>query len=370
MEIDKILHRIISGGMPHRTENRDLEINVMMVGGRRCGKTSVLAAMQSCTEQLFESTPFTFGPVLDPDNPAAMDALVKQMDQMRRYFKGRMQDPDFAPDLKPSGGLFPYPFYVRLKDKKSRININFIDYKGEWINRSENLAVLKPNMEKSRILIIAIDTPHLVEAKGIYNEDVNCCRRVTEMVKDTGFADAEKGPGMVLFVPLKCERYYNRGEMDEVTVRVQKEYRALIHHLQQPGSDGKVSQITIAITPILTLGGAEFSYFKRDDNEDIILGSDGTPQTPIYHISDLNKTEPEPRFCERPLFYVLSYTFALAERERGDKRGLQVIVKWLQNNLLQWSSAEDYLKQAKLVNGWLKQEDSEDCILNWGILKW
>lgn len=33
--------------------DKPVEIKVMMFGGRRCGKTSVLAAMQSCFEKEF-----------------------------------------------------------------------------------------------------------------------------------------------------------------------------------------------------------------------------------------------------------------------------------------------------------------------------
>ena len=348
----------------------DLTVNVMMVGGRRCGKTSVLAAMQSCFEDQLNGTPLVIGPA-DWD---MLDIIEDKQREMARYFLERGSSRDFIPDQAPTEEILEYQFYVGLKDKKNRICVKFVDYPGEWLSHKDRRESLINYAEKSRILLIAIDTPHLMEQKGRFNDNRNLCRRVSEMVKNIGFADAEKGPGMVLLVPLKCERYYNRQQMGEVSARVQEAYKPLLQYLQQPGINGPSSRITIAITPILTMGGAEFGRFQRDDDGNIMVDEKwGTPLHAIYHFPDMNKEAPEPQYCEQPLLYVLSHVFEQARRAKKKlKTGnglLDVVISLVQSNLLQWPSAEDYLKQAQLVNDNLKQDGDGYSILSRGILK-
>lgn len=349
---------------------KDLTVNIMMVGGRRCGKTSVLAAMQSCFEEQLSGTPLFIG----ADDYEMMDIIEAKQQEMRQYFLEQGKNRDFIPDNLPTEEISEYPFYVGIKDKSSRIHVNFIDYPGEWLGEKDHLEDLHRRMEQSRILLIAIDTPHLMEQKGLYNDPRNRCRRVTEMIKKAGFADANKGAGMVLFVPLKCERYYNRNQMGEVCAKVQEVYKPLLQYLQQPGAGGGSSRITIAVTPILTLGGAEFSRFYREDGE-IVLDKWGTPTKAIYHFyPDMGKDAPEPKFCEQPLLYMLAYVIEQARRAREEQKNsgnifTNFVLTFFQTSILKWASADDWLRQAQAVDGQLKQDGSGYCILSKGDLK-
>lgn len=345
----------------------DLNINVMMVGGRRCGKTSVLASMQKC----FGQTQVNTSLVIRCANDEMLDTIDKKQQEMKQYFSLKGKNKVFVPSEGETSELSYYPFSIGIKDKTSRICVNFVDYPGEWLKKDKTKVVAE--LKKSRILLVAIDTPHLMEENGTYNEPHNRCWLVSELVKEAEFAETSQGPGLILFVPLKCERYYNERRMDEVNAKVQKAYEDLLNYIRQPGVDGKKSLITVAITPILTLGGAEFNRFERDANGDIQINEGfGTPTKAIYWFPDMSKNEPEPQYCEQPLLYVLSYVLAKAKREKDkNKKGniADIIWDWVQINWLNWPSADDYLSQMDSITQQVKKAGDGYSVLSKGILK-
>jgi len=346
----------------------------MMMGGRRCGKTSVLAAMQQSFEERLNNTSLVMGPA----DFEMLEILEKKQQEMLDYFLKRGDKTEFSPNNISTSGIMNYSFYIGLKSKKSRIRLDFVDYPGEYLTLKEEYEQLKDPLKKSRILLIAIDTPHLMERKGLYNDPKNRCRRVTEIIKESGFADADRGPGMVLLVPLKCERYYNHGRMNNVAAEVQKAYGPLLQYLQQPDVEGQSSRITIAITPILTIGGAEFSCFQYTPSGNIEVDVTGVPKYAFYRFSDMKKDAPEPLYCEQPLLYVLSYLFCQAERLKSANKArffgipllvVDIIQNWFEGSVLKWPSAEDYLTQASAVAKAMKCTGDGYRILSKGILK-
>lgn len=359
-----------------RRSSNELSINVMMIGGRRCGKTSVLAAMQSCFEsQLGGLTPFVIGPA----DGATLDILEDKQKEVSEYFLRKGDQRYFTPDSNPTLEIMEYPFYIKLKDSTDKIKINFIDFPGEWLTNSSKKDELQKLMAKSRILLVAIDTPHLMEEDGLYNDSRNRCFRISEMVKDVGFADANKGAGLILLIPLKCERYRNENRMEEVAMRTKDAYQPLLQYVRQPGKDGERSLCQVAITPILTMGGAAFSKFERGNDMEIIIEPHyKTPKNAIYYFPDMDKKRPEPKYCEQPLLYVLEFTFRVAQSvlKKGNNSKnpivkisetlaqilknvpvnplFSVIASFLAESISEWSGTEDYLKYAKEISGKIK----------------
>lgn len=343
-----------------RTEHNsgDLNLNVMMVGGRRCGKTSVLASMQSCFEEkVRKDTNLT----LNTADAETLSTIEQKRAEMARYFANKGKA--FVPDSNPTLELTSYGFDLELRKgkKKSggRICINFIDYPGEWLSDKAALAEMKQLeacMKTSHIMIIAIDTPYMLEENGQYGELANRYYRVTEMIKKSGFADGEN---MILFVPLKCERYYNEKKMDAVQSAVCEAYKNLIQYIQDGG------KCIAAITPILTLGCAEFSHFARDEDGEIII-RDGIeiPDKAIYYFPDDTATRPEPKFCEQPLFYVLAYTLGIAKKITKDKKGaIDEFLQWFRTQFRNWPSAEDYDNEFKRIRQKMRVSEDGYCIL-------
>lgn len=337
--------------------NNDIQIDVMMFGGRRCGKTSVLAAMQNCFEEKFGRSNLTIYPV-DGDTIFAIEEKTRELNG---YFFQGMHNRRFVPDDNPTLDVAEYKFYISLKNKPNgKIIINFIDYPGEWLDDKSKCEKLQSYMKKSRIIIVAIDSPYLMEelpekeesAVGVYNDKRNYSLRISNMLKGLELTDTR----MILFVPLKCEKYYHANKMTELRERIKSAYKEVFNYIK-----GNEKYFQIAITPILTMGGAEFSRFKRNDNGEIELNEiNGLPSLAEFCFPD-SERKFEPKYCEQPILHILLYVLEMAKREKDEvaktKFGISLWLSKLMESFLRMPSAVDFMNEQKAIKTILKEYD-------------
>ena len=87
-------------------------INIMMVGGRRCGKTSVLAAMQHCFESVMSDSVLNIG----AEDFTTLDILEEKSREAEDYFRERNKKKiTFSPDSNPSKEIAHYSFNIGLR---------------------------------------------------------------------------------------------------------------------------------------------------------------------------------------------------------------------------------------------------------------
>lgn len=333
-------------------------VNVMMFGGRRCGKTSVLAAMQSCFEREFNSTNLS---IVTADNNT-LTTLEEKHREIEDYFNNSGHR-EFQPDDNPSQGISEHKFKIGLRNRRTdSIIVNFIDYPGEWISDAEHADELTNIMSKSHIIIIATDSPHLMEAipegnengVGRFNDRRNYCYRIGQWVQNNFAAATNFSQKMVLFVPLKCEKYYHKNQMDLLNQKIKMAYSTAFNFFQ----DNKQTY-EVAITPILTCGaedsGVEFSRFQRDINGDIDLDPHWkTPKKAIYIFTKKMPT-PQPIHCEQPMVYVLAYILTMLARQRQQSRGpLGDFWDWLQTTFGNFAAADDFLRELNIIKRKMK----------------
>ena len=110
-----------------------------------------------------------------------------------------------------------------LKDRSKSINISIKDFPGEYLDsKPEEVSNF---IEESHIVMIAVDTPYLMEENGKYNEEKNEVKHVISFF--TNHAKSLKNK-FILIVPLKCERYFHDGIIEEVTDKIEEVYFSLI----------------------------------------------------------------------------------------------------------------------------------------------
>lgn len=345
-----------------------LKVQVMMVGGRRCGKTSILAAMKSNFEKKFKDTDL----ILTYDNMDTLNILEEKKKEISNYFSGGKKRV-FIPDSTPTSEMMTYSLSVGIKDKKDNIQVDFLDYPGEWLmdkKDKEHRSFLLEAMKKSQVLMIAIDTPHMMEYGGIFNEDCNFCQETGELIK-MALEKTHPQRMLVLFVPLKCERYLNDNRMSEVIEAVKCSYEELIGYFKT------VKRYEVAITPIFTFGKAQFSHFERDKETGIIKinSQSKTPEKAIYCFPSMDVKEPEPKYCEQPLVYLLTYLMDSSGKDKKNllKRGMVWEKMWemLMEKFFDSSSFEDYQKQKNsLLRKLKKSGEGYDIIIdpmNWNL---
>lgn len=343
----------------------DCTINVMMFGGRRCGKTSVIAAMKKCFENTYGDNDITIS--LPEQNKSAV--ISDKYTEIEGYFNRQTQGIVFDSSGTSTAELNEYKLRVSLKNKSTgSIILSLCDYPGEWLDsgNADKQQLLSKRMESCRIILIAVDTVFLMEktnsnksdAIGIYNENRNYSRKVADMVKESFKVNNGEEPKMVMIVPLKCEKYYNHGQMQLVNEKIHAAYKLLFDFL---GGSNK-NKYEVVIAPILTLGAntAEFARFERNKDAEIELDPNlKIPAKTLYNFVNVN-CEYSPQYCEQPLLYSLSYLIDQIEKlKRAEKNNapwyMKIYLK-LKEYFGDIASAEDFLRVKNEITGKIKEK--------------
>lgn len=325
------------------------DINVFMMGGRRCGKTTVLALIRE-----------HFNKVLHHEEGEGNDLL-----RLVGGVKGETANLNNA--LEALSKLFKLDSYTDLTvDENSTadtsttvlklsaisggdsLRITFRDVPGEWFSDKDRLGDIKKWIREAQVLIMAIDTPSLFEENGFYAEYYNRIMNISSTLKGALEGEYIASPlshKMLLFVPLKCEKYIidANGDVDKdgmvkVKDKVIEHYTNLIDELKEGTYREK---ITMAILPISTI--REIKWYKfgciLDGKEASIFDENGEP-----HRFDLKNYDKQNRpfsiyrfrspalfymavkngsqsyYCEQPMIYTLVYLLRYVAWLKANKR--------------------------------------------------
>lgn len=336
---------------PAREHNADF--TVLMLGQRRTGKSSVLSSMITSMEKICADTGFRF--TADDDTKIHMRTKLSQLQNIFHVHRGETEfstmegyqyDTEYSVQTDAD---ISYRFHleqINSKKKKRTFVIDFVDVRGESMTENfspENGLSVNDRIMQSGVLIIAIDSPALMEGRlkddvGEYHKGVNLPDDIYNHITaaDAGMREQLKNgqqlmPRLVLFVPLKCEKYYYESRMSELNRRIRAGYKNLFTFFEAN------SEYTVVIAPILTLGDVVFNHYKTrtvqlpggaEREVAITFGSDGgaslraVPRFPMFCFRNEN-AKFSPQYCEQPLLYVLAYINAVSQiLEKKSKSGV------------------------------------------------
>ena len=268
---------------------------IVMLGGRRAGKSSILA---SVLENLKELSVQDICTVTDGTRYVDWEpgtSLSDKRDELQMYIAYKKAGEEFVVDMNPNRGHASYRVEIsRIESgKKIFTQFEFIDVPGEWMkpygdkkdgsvsapqNAAEaagqatmqTAAVTKSNHDQlidmigeSDVLIVSIDTPYLFASEAVNNaynriDDVNNLLLKLQM-------ESELDKKLIIFCPVKCEKYF-RGYTDEkeqyidiheVTKRTCEAYQTAINHYRHD------SRVTMLVMPVKTAGGLEHTKLRN-----------------------------------------------------------------------------------------------------------
>ncbi len=275
-------------------------VKATMLGPRAVGKTSVMASIFSDTKEEIAGTQLYFRP--QASCAGVLNAKKLQlMDVINR--RENLTDKPKAGAIEATNVVTSFDFEMGMKGREKTIDISIKDFPCEYLD-SQPEEVSK-YIAESHIVMIAIDTPYLMEDDGIYNEEKNEVNHVVSFFKNHTDSLTNK---FVLLVPLKCERYFHDRTIEEVSSRISIAYCELI-------SFCKENNIACAITPIQTLGGVEFDKFV--DNTSAFSKLTKLSSYRFYG----DKPEYQPMFCVQPLYYLLTYVANFYEWNKAQQKG-------------------------------------------------
>lgn len=372
--------------MPNRDlqgkKYEDADIKVLMIGANRVGKSSLVARMLqkageemdpvegiSTVEKALADTELTLN---KQDNQFFKDSLRDMMDlyddeKAEKVFGGVKT----AQNAKTTGKV---NCVAELTTKnRNGYTIGFCDIPGEWVKecqddsfkeKDENKLLTKL-VETADVLIVTIDAPLLMEGGGAYAESGNRILDTEYLIKNYYTPDS-KGNNykMVLFVPVKCEKYFNmhvrllkdaknypgsninmeNDRMNLLIKKIEEKYGPTIDYLKgctvvtnkKTGDTEKC--VDIGILPVLTLGNKQFMMFKNvssgEVNGDSMVLEDYFEDSMLSDPDRKKKNKyPTPRYCEIPLIYILLFTLAKAKKIKEDGRSIFDIIGRIFRNM-------------------------------------
>lgn len=307
----------ILDNLKNKLKPKNPKMRVCMMGARGVGKTSVLTSMFKNLNGVNSNTNLQLTTLNDSEN-GGQDSTTTLINERYNELVEMFHSSSEIGDVTNSGiaGSFEvhtFNFQFGVKGKSTRIDLEIKDFPGEYIfSEPEEVSQF---ISESNAIIVAVDTPHLMECNGSYNEGKNCVKVITDFFTKC-FSDL-KDDKLVMFVPLKCEKYYNNGTINEVLAAVENAYAELISLFK---SQNLKDKITCVVTPILTVGEVEFDRFATNEDGSIkVLQNAGIPVKAIYKFSKKNAAY-APKYCEQPLCYLLSFVaklYARAQQSSG-----------------------------------------------------
>lgn len=246
-------------------ENKD-DLKVLMLGGRRCGKTSVLASMFASVINGFTNSFLT---VSDQTKQETKGVETKDMLNAKTAelidLLAKTNNATFLVDQKPTRYWWDYRLKVQLPGTNKEMFINFRDVPGEFCRQgNEHEDEVREYVKHCDVFVVVVDTPYMMEVDNVHNpsctEGINLSvNRIPDIqqyltsINDNNGFDSK----MVIFCPVKCERWFNEGRIDEVNEKLKQVYSTSITNLMA------YKKMDISIIPVLTAGNIEF-FEQRD----------------------------------------------------------------------------------------------------------
>lgn len=232
-------------------------LKVLMMGGQRAGKTSMLAGL---IETMTNGNVKDIVEVKDvtESKPASLK-LIKSIESLKLNLLTSFGKTYLIDDYK-TGEFEDFTLQFRVPESQSKMNILFSDASGEYYDMGrQHDAEIREKVREYDVFLIAIDTPNLMEAVNSNNKlcneainnsynHVNDIHTFLTELDDKDGADAK----LVIFVPLKCEKWAKDGNIENVVQRVKNVYAPTLQALSQ------YNNVEIDIMPVQTVGNIIF----------------------------------------------------------------------------------------------------------------
>lgn len=337
------------------------DLKVLMMGGRRCGKTSALASM---FDQMINGQTNSILTVADRTVRECKDGEMQDMlgdkKSELKYFIGRNLNGTFMVDKSPTKNYWDYLLSVQLPGNASRhMQIRFRDANGEFfeaggLHHNETMEFVK----ECDVFIVIVETPYLMAGEDYENEQANVVDSIHTFLTAIDQDGSHKSK-QVIFVPIKCEKWMkakktaknpNAETIEDVVKKVEEIYGKTIKDLSQN------NRTEISIIPIETAGDIVFEELRdayllvntitketikcaKDDDETVIDRNgqyieveshhvvNEDPEAIFYNTSiprrtpwfslykEQGKASYKPQNCEQLTLHIIRFMFNKAEDE-------------------------------------------------------
>ena len=234
------------------------------MGGQRVGKSSALAAIMdsfvtgtvSCLLTAKDTTVLV---KKEGVKQASIDSKLRDVKQLLQEHVGRTI-------LVDSGKTYiqwDYRLELSIPQKSETMTIVFTDVNGEYFEggKKEQAGIIEL-VKSYDVFIVAIDTPFMMEARArklvdpVVNNKYNCIDSIHTFLTQIDDNDGNNAK-LVIFAPIKCEKWAKENQLDTVTQYVKEDYKTTLIALS------KYKRVQVEIIPIQTIGTIVFQEHKE-----------------------------------------------------------------------------------------------------------
>lgn len=309
------------------------ELQIVMLGPTGVGKTTLLTAMYEQFEKNIGVTNLQLSP--DEDSANLLQDRLIELKSLVDIFEAKGNTRGVKPTVPTStNDLKAFKFDLGKKSSKPTLRLVFRDYPGEYIKVEQDF--VKKLLRESHAVLIAIDSPALMEEHGKYNQRVNRPQHIKDFFNHA-YQNLE-GPRLVILAPIKCEKYLQKEESREKLLNtVQDSYSNLINHFK---SEDLRNKIAVVITPVQTVGSVIVSRIEPDES--------GTPH--FYFRKLRHDSKYSPKDSEQPLRYLLRFILKLHLDDRN--WGIFSFLRdWIGKDEHLKTAIEDFARECKTTGG-------------------
>ena len=245
-------------------------LKVIMMGGRRCGKTSALASLfeEMKNGQVKDYFTVSDRTVLETKGFETQDSLNDKTLELQNMLESNKDNSNiFLVDKNPTSNFWLYKLHLQIPGTKREMDIEFRDSAGEFFEASGSHAQeTEEYIKNCDVFVIVVDTPYLMgsvdeSTKDLCPESIDLgTNRVPDIQNFLTHIDDKEGQDakMVVFVPLKCEKWAKEPNgLNKVTARIKEVYGTHIKNLSA------YEKMNICVIPMQTSGNILFSEFRK-----------------------------------------------------------------------------------------------------------
>ena len=245
-------------------------LKVIMMGGRRCGKTSALASLfeEMKNGQVKDYFTVSDRTILETKGFETQDSLNDKTLELQNMLETNKDNSNiFLVDKNPTSNFWLYKLHLQIPGTKREMDIEFRDSAGEFFEASGSHAQeTEEYIKNCDVFVIVVDTPYLMgsvdeSTKDLCPESIDLgTNRVQDIQNFLTHIDDKEGQDakMVVFVPLKCEKWAKEPNgLNKVTARIKEVYGTHIKNLSA------YEKMNICVIPMQTSGNILFSEFRK-----------------------------------------------------------------------------------------------------------
>lgn len=311
-----------------KDENENIVFyKIGIIGPTRVGKTSIIATLLDQAQYALAQTGVSIKPFEEKDENGNLISETKErINKTISEIEAGLKFCEFKAVGRGTSEPFIFDLAMTItrqnkQNKQAQLRLAILDYPGGYItNPTGQWEDCKEWICDSSVIIIPIDSNLVMEAdnRNHYqaSQDLLGVREVEYLVRDWAQNRwKEKQSGLLLFVPVKCETYFNdnggrEDKSEKLYKGIQDFYARVIKAAQQelieektPSSDSnrlqklvskmfksQNSTYSIEYHPVDTIGCIELknAYWRQDGNEELSLDCEYMVRNPNSYKPQIN----------------------------------------------------------------------------------